>query len=323
MSTTSLTVMLLTVSSISLRRQMAHNFYVNGPRPDNGSSYDYIIVGGGTAGCVLAGRLASGLNVSVLLLEAGGPQSVITDMPGNTLYLVGGEFDWNYNVVPQTNAGLAYPNFFISRGKILGGSSTTNWDIYNRGNPMDYNNWAINYGLTNLSWPNVLEYFLLFENNTDSTIRSNGLHNNSGPVTISTETAPDPVLINFMRTMNMAGYPTIDINGPTQLGTAIAQMFWNEMAIKSTTANAYIESANRTNISIVTRAFVTGILTSNDNTRVSGVQYLDKKSGNTMVAFANNEVIISAGAINTPQVTHQILTSTYILQIRKVKWSIN
>src|SRR5699024_7214019 len=106
----SLTVLLLTVSSISLRRQMAHNSYVTS-RPTNASSYDYIIVGAGTAGCVLAGRLAANPNVTVLLLEAGGPQSVITDMPGNTLYLVGGEFDWNYHVQPQRTAGLAYPNF--------------------------------------------------------------------------------------------------------------------------------------------------------------------------------------------------------------------
>ncbi len=115
----SLTVLLLTVSSISLRRQMAHNAFVNGPpRPTNGSTYDYIIVGGGTAGCVLAGRLANSTNTTVLLLEAGGPQSVITDMPGNTLFLAGGEFDWNYRVVRQRNAGQAYPEFAIQRGKL-------------------------------------------------------------------------------------------------------------------------------------------------------------------------------------------------------------
>ena len=115
----SLTVLLLTVSSISLRRQMAHNAFVNGPpRPTNGSTYDYIIVGGGTAGSVLAGRLANATNTTVLLLEAGGPQSVITDMPGNTLFLAGGEFDWNYRVVRQRNAGQAYPEFAIQRGKL-------------------------------------------------------------------------------------------------------------------------------------------------------------------------------------------------------------
>lgn len=112
-----LTVMMLTVATYTLRRQMAHNAYVNGPRPVNGSSFDYIIVGAGSAGCVLASRLANNPNVSVLLLEAGGPQTVVTDMPGNTLFLVGNEFDWNYHVVPQESAGLAYPNFFISRGR--------------------------------------------------------------------------------------------------------------------------------------------------------------------------------------------------------------
>ena len=118
MSTPPLTVLLLTVSTISLRRQMAHNSYLtNQQRPTNGSTFDYIIVGGGSAGSLMAYRLSQNPNVSVLLLEAGGPQSVITDMPGNVLRLVGGEFDWNYRVQRQRNAALAYPEFEIPRGK--------------------------------------------------------------------------------------------------------------------------------------------------------------------------------------------------------------
>jgi hypothetical protein len=112
----SLSLQLLTVSIITLQRQIQHNYYGSGQTPANCTQYDYIVVGGGTAGCVVAARLAQNPAVNVLLLEAGGPQTVITDMPGNTLFLVGGEFDWNYHVVPQTSAGLAYPNFFISRG---------------------------------------------------------------------------------------------------------------------------------------------------------------------------------------------------------------
>jgi len=116
MSTPSLTVQLITVSIITLQRQIQHNYFSKGPVPRNGTTYDYIVVGAGTAGCIVASRLAENPSINVLLLEAGGPQSVITDMPGNTLFLAGGEFDWNYHVVPQTSAGLAYPNFAISRG---------------------------------------------------------------------------------------------------------------------------------------------------------------------------------------------------------------
>ena len=171
---------------------------------------------------------------------------------------------------------------------------------------MDYNNWATQYGLTNMSWPNVLNYFLLSENNTDPVIRANGLHSNMGPIEISTETEPDPVLLSFRTSFNLANHPIGDINGPQQMDiTNIAQMYWNsETGRKSTTANEYIESANQTNLIISARSFVTCLLYGNGGSRVSGVTYRNKQ-GNTMVAFARQEVIISAGTINTPQVRGQ------------------
>ena len=222
MSAPSLTIQLITVSIITLQRQLAHNYFDNRQTPSNGTTYDYIVVGAGSAGCVVAARLAENASVNVLLLEAGGPQSVITDMPGNTLYLVGGEFDWNYHVVNQTYAGLAYPDFFISRGKVLGGSSTTNWDIYNRGNYRDYNNWATTYGLTDWSWERVLPYFLRSENNTDSDVSSNsGYHSTGGPISVSTETKPDPIVVAFRDAVNNLGLPIIDINGAQQLGNPL------------------------------------------------------------------------------------------------------
>jgi choline dehydrogenase len=190
------------------------------------------VIGGGTAGCVVAARLAENASVSVLLVEAGGPQTVITDMPGNTLFLVGGEFDWNYHVVPQRRTrvpGLLHIERCVHRmcrlfdislfvGKVLGGSSVTNWDIYNRGNPRDYDNWAQTYGLTDWSWDRVFPYFLLSENNTDSSIARNGYHNTSGPVSVSTETMPDPVVLAFRDAANNLGIPIVDINGGQQFG---------------------------------------------------------------------------------------------------------
>ncbi|KAH7646845.1 glucose dehydrogenase-like protein [Dermatophagoides farinae] len=300
-ATASMTVMLLTVAYYALRRQTDHNYFVNVPIPVNGSYFDFIIVGGGTAGCILAHRLSTRLNASILMLEAGGPQSVITDMIGNTQYLIGGEFDWNYHVQQQHYAGLAYPNFTISRGKVLGGTSTTQWGIYNRGNPNDYDNWSQRYGLTNMTWDMVLPFFLAYENNTDSSLRFNGYHRSGGLVSVSTETEPDPVLLNFRTLMNTLGFSTIDLNGGTQNGTAIAQMFYNaDTGIKSTTANSYIESINQTaRITITTRAFVERILFTN-NTHASGVVFT--RNGTEYHMFANNEVILTAGPINTPQV---------------------
>ncbi|CAG2172485.1 unnamed protein product [Oppiella nova] len=301
----SLSLQLLTVSIITLQRQIQHNYYGSGQTPANCTQYDYIVVGGGTAGCVVAARLAQNPAVHVLLLEAGGPQTVITDMPGNTLFLVGGEFDWNYHVVPQTSAGLAYPSFFISRGKVLGGSSVTNWDIYNRGNRRDYDNWGQSYGLNDWTFDKVLPYFLMSENNTDASVSANtAYHNTGGPISVSTETLPDPVVVAFMMAANSLGIPIVDINGEQQYGTTIAQMFWdNSTGIKSTTANAYIERYNRTNLHVLTRANVRKILIdrSSATPRAYGVVY-SRNGVNNLLAMARREVIVSAGPINSPQV---------------------
>ncbi|UXI22568.1 YEATS domain-containing protein 4 [Sarcoptes scabiei] len=297
--------MLLTMAHHSLFRQMEHNRIAQQASKSNQTHFDYIIVGGGTAGCVLAHRISSRLNATVLLLEAGGPQSIVTDMIGNTQYLIGGEFDWNYNVQPQRYAGLAYPSFSITRGKVLGGSSTTQWGIYNRGNSRDYDNWSERYGLRELAWNEALNYFERFENNTDRLVsfendpknRSNGL------VSISTETKPDLLLIKFQQLMNKLGFPNIDLsNGTNQLGTTIAQMFYNDQtAIKSSTATSYLESQSRNNkLTILTRSKVRRILF-DENRRAIGVIYSDK-NGQRLVQYARREIILSSGPINTPQI---------------------
>lgn len=320
MGSASMTIMLLSVAYYALQRQMDHNYFAKNASPINGTIFDFIIVGGGTTGCILSNRLSLKLNATVLLLEAGGPQSVITDMIGNTQYLIGGEFDWNYNVQRQRFAGQAYPEFSISRGrffiiklqfikicftgKVLGGTSTTQWGIYNRGNRQDYNNWATRYGLSSMSWSNVYPYFLAFENNTDQLFSTNGFHNYGGLVSISTETKPDPVLISFRDLMNQHGYPTIDINSDSQYGTTITQMFYNgDTGIKSSTANAYIESTNQTSngrITILTRSMVERILFDDVGVRATGIVF--RKNEHIYVVSARYEVILAAGPINTPQI---------------------
>ena len=117
-------------------------------------------------------------------------------------------------------------------GKVLGGSSVTNWDIYNRGNPRDYDNWAQTYGLTDWSWDRVFPYFLLSENNTDPSIASNGYHNTSGPVSVSTETMPDPVVLAFRDAANNLGIPIVDINGGQQFGILNVCLFISNKSLK-------------------------------------------------------------------------------------------
>lgn len=157
--TASLSLQLITVSILTLQRQISHNNNANRNQWD--STYDYIVVGSGSAGAVIAYRLTENPQTRVLLLEAGGPQNEIADMPGITPALVGTEVDWQYRTVPQTRIGQAFRDRRLNqpKGKVIGGTSTINWMLYNRGNRRSYDNWANNYGATGWAYNDVLPYF--------------------------------------------------------------------------------------------------------------------------------------------------------------------
>lgn len=219
----SLTLQLVTVSIIVLQRQLAH-FQVTSRNSWN-NVYDYVVVGAGASGAVVAERLSEDSNTMVLLLEAGGPESIVTDMPALAFTLFGSEFDWNYYTTPQQEAGLAFVQHRVRqpRGRVIGGSSTTNTNIYNRGNRRDFDNWAFNLGLDGWSFDDVLPYFIRSENNTDEDIvrENSGYHGTEGPMVVSSAANPDPVILAYRDVANANGYPTVDLNGETQLGTGI------------------------------------------------------------------------------------------------------
>jgi len=225
MSAPSLTVQLITVSILTLQRELIH---LKESRSNQwNSTYDYIVIGSGSAGSVVAARLSEDSSVSVLLIEAGIPDSVITDIPSlglasNGWQFTGTEYDWGYYFAPQKRAAQAFVNHQYPqlRGRVLGGTSSINSLFYNRGNRRDFDNWVNTYGANGWSYEEVLPYFLRSENNTDPrVVRENaGYHATGGPLSVTSVRKPDPILVILQQIAQQSGIPVIDFNGPTQLG---------------------------------------------------------------------------------------------------------
>ena len=158
MSLISLTLKLLTVSTYLLRKDSEHK--LNSDRQVFDKSYDFIVVGSGSAGGVVAHRLAENAHIHVLLLEAGGPPGIPNDIPIEYVTLLQSEYDWNYTEAKQS-VGLAFKDGRIqeNRGKVLGGSSSVNVMVYNRGNRQTFDDWAHEFGAEGWSYREVLPYF--------------------------------------------------------------------------------------------------------------------------------------------------------------------
>lgn len=272
----------------------------------------------------MANRLAANRNLRVLLLEAGGAQTSITDAPALAPALVNTEADWQYVTTPQMNIGRGFPNArihqpkgtnirfystFISEmyfiGKVIGGTSSINWMLYNRGNRRSYDNWARTYGATGWDYNSVLPYFIRSENNTSPTIvaQNYGYHGTSGPMGVSPEPRPDQILYLFQKQMNSFGIPTLDINGANQLGTMIYELTVKN-GVRSSTGNAYIDpNPYPNNLHIMINSLVTRILFSNamgsGRPAATGVEF--RRNGVTYTVQASREVIVSAGCIASPQ----------------------
>ncbi|XP_067121222.1 glucose dehydrogenase [FAD, quinone]-like [Centruroides vittatus] len=263
-------------------------------------SYDYVIVGGGTAGAVLANRLSSDRSIRVLLLEAGSVPDEASNIPFATLSLQHTELDWSYKSVPQNYScfGLKENRSSIPRGKGLGGCSIINFMIFSRGTKKDFDEWAAN-GAEGWSWNEVLPYFTKWENNKDASIASNGYHGVNGEMSVSWTNYYTPLAEAYVKGAKEVGYKEGDYNGPDPERFMIPQAFVDE-GRRFTTYEAFLKPVNhRRNLHVVTDALVTKILFDSNN-RASGVQFEHKNRINEV--RVKREVILSAGAINSPQI---------------------
>ena len=259
--------------------------------------YDFVVVGGGSAGSVLASRLSADPANHVLVLEAGRPDYKLDPfihVPSAYMFPLGNRFyDWCYETEPEPF--MNDRRIYHARGKVLGGSSSINGMVFQRSNPMTYDTWAALPGLEEWSYAHCLPYFKRMETRLEG---ANEYRGDSGPLTISRGAATSPLFKAFLDATREAGYPsTDDVNGYQQEGFG---RFDANIANgrRMSAADAYLHpAANRPNLKVKCRALVTRILF--EGQRAIGVEY---RHGRAVHRAYAGEVILCGGAFNTPQV---------------------
>ena len=258
--------------------------------------HDFLIIGGGSAGCALANRLSADPSNRVLVLEAGRPDyrwDVFIHMPAALTYPIGSRFyDWKYESEPEPHMGGR--RVYHARGKVLGGSSSINGMIFQRGNPMDYEKWAAEPGMEDWDYPHCLPYFKRLETTLAGADEYRG---GDGPLILERGPAVNPLFGAFFKAGEQAGIPTTtDVNGYRQEGFAPFDAN-RHRGRRLSASRAYLHPVmDRPNLSLVTRAHITRILF--EGNRAVGVEY---RKGRRLRRAEAGELILCGGAINSPQ----------------------
>jgi choline dehydrogenase len=260
--------------------------------PGESSTYDYVIVGGGSAGCVLAARLSEDPSVRVLLLEAGHRDwSPLFRIPIGTMR-IGKQYDWAYDAEPDPTRMDRVATF--AAGKVLGGGSSVNAMFWARGNPGDYDRWAVE-GAEGWAWADVLPYFKKLESYDGG---GDAYRGGRGPQHVSQVRVRHEMTEHFIEGAVEAGHKRLeDFNGSNQIGVSYSQ-YSQRRGLRDSTSSAYLRRARwRRNLTVRTLATCTRVLF--DGKTATGVEY--RKRGRTRRARAEREVILAAGALASPK----------------------
>jgi len=257
-------------------------------------AYDYIIVGGGSAGCVLAARLSEDPSIKVLLVEAGGPDTnMLFRMPAGFAKMTKGVASWGWSTVPQTH--LNGRVIWYTQARVIGGGSSINAQLYTRGNAKDYDAWVSEAGCEGWSYRDVLPYFKRAEDNQRLV---NAYHGYGGPLGVSYPVNPLPISFAFLRAAQEAGIPfNDDFNGAVQDGIGHYQLTTRN-AERSSTASAYLGPA-RARRNLTVRLNTPTLKICIENRRAVGVEV--GSSGGVETLRAEREVIVCSGAIGSPR----------------------
>ena len=256
--------------------------------------YDYVIVGGGSAGCVLAARLSEDRSARVLLLEAGGKDShPFIHMPVGFAKMTGGPHTWGFNTVPQKHAmdrEIPY-----AQARVIGGGSSINAEVFTRGNPVDYDRWANDEGCEGWAFKDIQQYFIRSEGNT---ILSGDWHGTDGPLGVSDIPDINPTTRAFVQSCQEVGMPyNPDFNGRVQEGAGAYQTTTKNYR-RCSAAVGYLKPAmKRSNLTVETGCLVKRITF--EGNRAVAVEYTTGSGSQT--ARAESEILVTSGAIGTPK----------------------